>query len=76
MDSIFLQSAQETFANASAIVSPDDPRMKVIDQALWTWILKVLGEIDSLYAILTMVLTIVVLPDLGGPWRTAIPFCR
>ncbi len=42
-----LKSAQETLANASAIMSPDDPRMKVIDQALWTWILKVLGEIDT-----------------------------
>ncbi len=32
---------RKTYHNAKAIMSPDDPRMKMIQSALFTWILKI-----------------------------------
>lgn len=42
-----LKSAQDNYANAKAIMSPEDPRMRMIDSALWTWMLKVLHVIKK-----------------------------
>lgn len=42
-----LKSAQTTYENAKDIMSPEDPRMRMIESAMWTWILKVLGLIDK-----------------------------
>ena len=34
---IMLKAAREKYRNARKIMSPDDPRMKMINSALWTW---------------------------------------
>ena len=42
-----LKSALDHYNNAKAIMSPEDPRMKNINSALFTWILKILGAITT-----------------------------
>ena len=37
-----MKSAEDIYRNAKAIMSPDDPRMKMIQSALFTWLLKIL----------------------------------
>ena len=46
LDDYMLKDAKATYENAKAIMFPEDPRMKVIAHALWTWILKVIGIIE------------------------------
>ncbi len=36
-----MKSAEDIYRNAKAIMSPDDPRMKMIQSALFTWLLKI-----------------------------------
>ena len=45
--SLVLEEAQSKYEKARNIMSPEDPRMKMLDSALWTYILKVLGIIDK-----------------------------
>lgn len=42
---LMIKAAHLDYLNAKKIMSPDDPRMKIIDSALWTYILKVLDKI-------------------------------
>lgn len=44
---LLLKAAKANCENARGIMSPDDPRMKMIDSAHWTYVLKVLGVIDK-----------------------------
>lgn len=44
---LLLKAAKANFENAAKIMSPDDPRMKMINSALWTYVLKVLGVIKK-----------------------------
>ena len=38
---ILMKSAADLYNNANAITSPDDPRMKMVQSALFTWTLKI-----------------------------------
>ncbi len=42
-----MKAAEETYRNGKAIMSPDDPRMKMIQSALFTWLLKVLDFLPN-----------------------------
>ena len=44
---IMLKAARRTYENAQKIMSPDDPRMILINSALWTWMLKVMGMVHD-----------------------------
>ena len=44
---LMLKAARESYENAKKIMHPDDPRMKLINSALWTWMLKVMGFIHD-----------------------------
>ena len=42
-----LKATKHNYENAKKVMSPDDPRMKMINEALWTYILKVIGLIPK-----------------------------
>ena len=42
-----LKATKHNYENAKKVMSPDDPRMKMINAALWTYILKVIGLIPK-----------------------------
>ncbi|CAF9915835.1 hypothetical protein IMSHALPRED_002712 [Imshaugia aleurites] len=42
---LVMKAAQAKFEAVSSILAPDDPRMKVIASAVWTWVLRVLDLI-------------------------------
>ena len=42
-----MKSAEDTYKNAKAIMSPDDLRLRMIRSALFTWILKIVGVIPK-----------------------------
>ena len=44
---LLLKSALENYNKAKAIMSPEDPWMKMIDSALSTWVLKIIGVIPK-----------------------------
>ncbi len=46
LDDYMFKDAKATYENAKAFMSPEDPPMKVIAHALWTWMLKVIGIIE------------------------------
>lgn len=41
-----MKTALDLYNQAKAIMKPDDPRMKMIESALWTWLLKVISKVD------------------------------
>ena len=69
---LMLKAAQEKYENAKSIMSPGDPRMKKLDFALWTWILRVLGVIKkrenapAVELILEQIAT-------KKPWKDSVP---
>ena len=42
-----MKTASEMYHNAKKIMNPDDPRMKIVESALWTWLLRVLSIIEN-----------------------------
>lgn len=42
---VLIKTAQDRYGKASQYMHPEDPRMKMIRSALWTWMSKVLGFI-------------------------------
>ena len=44
---LMMKTALETYQKAYKIMNPEDPRMKEIESALWTWLLKIIYMIDN-----------------------------